>query len=85
MTAPVARTADDLPPTYPASRAVARPPADGVKEVLGVDRIPSSTDYPYVFAPDTQRAFLAGSGIGAEDQDKIAGGNWERLTGARAG
>ena len=49
-------------------------------EVLGADRIMSSMDYPYVFAPDEQRAFLAASGLSDDDRAKIESGNWERLT-----
>ena len=49
-------------------------------DVVGVDRILFSTDYPYVFQDKNwARAFLDGSPLSAEDQNKIAHGNWDRL------
>ena len=49
-------------------------------EVLGVDRILFSTDYPYVHAPDGgARAFLDQADLSPEDRAKIAHGNWDRL------
>lgn len=49
-------------------------------EVVGVERILFSTDYPYVYQGDgSARAFLADASISAEDREKIAHGNWERL------
>lgn len=49
-------------------------------EILGVDRIMFSTDYPFVPAPNGgARAFLDQAALGAEDKAKIAHGNWERL------
>ncbi len=51
-------------------------------EILGVDRIVYSTDYPYQFAPEGgARRFLMDAPIAHEDKLKIAHGNWERLTG----
>ena len=53
-------------------------------EVLGVDRILFSTDYPYVYAPDGgARAFLDQSGLSDEDKSKIAHGNWDKLCARR--
>lgn len=49
-------------------------------EVMGVDRIMFSVDYPYVFVPGA-RDFLTNAALSAEDKAKIAHGNWERLTG----
>ncbi len=49
-------------------------------EMIGVDRILFSTDYPYVYKGDGwARAFLEETGLSAEDQKKIAHRNWERL------
>lgn len=53
-------------------------------DLVGVDRIMFSTDYPYI--PTTgggaSRAFLEQSELlSDEDRHKIAHGNWERLTG----
>ena len=50
-------------------------------EVVGVERIMFSSDYPYRFAPDGgARAFLEQADLGAEDKAAIAHGNWDRLT-----
>ena len=50
-------------------------------EVLGVERILYSTDYPYVFSGDDKpRRFLENAKLSDEDKTKIASGNWERLT-----
>lgn len=49
-------------------------------DVLGVDRILFSTDYPYQYLPGGgARAFLNNAGLSAQDTAKIAHGNWERL------
>lgn len=48
-------------------------------EVMGIDRVMFSVDYPYTSTPDTGK-FFANSGLSADDQAKIAGGNWERLS-----
>ena len=49
-------------------------------EVLGVDRILFSTDYPYVYEGDSgARAFLDKADLRPEERHKIAHGNWERL------
>ncbi len=51
-------------------------------EVMGVDRIMFSTDYPFMFAPEGgARKFLANAVLSEPDKEKIAHGNWERLTG----
>ena len=50
-------------------------------EVLGVERILYSTDYPYVFSGDDEpRRFLENADLSDEDKAKIGSGNWERLT-----
>ena len=48
-------------------------------EVMGIDRIMFSVDYPYVSAPNA-RAFLANADLSELDKAKFAHGNWERLT-----
>ena len=51
-------------------------------DLLGIDRIVYSTDYPYRFAPGGEaRRFLMEAPIEDEAKRKIAHGNWERLTG----
>ena len=53
-------------------------------EVLGVDRILFSTDYPYVYEGNGwARDFLTQASLSTEDQSRIAHGNWERLVGRR--
>ncbi len=50
--------------------------------IMGVDRVMFAADYPYVPLPDgSAPRFLAESGLSLADQEKIAHGNWERLTG----
>ena len=52
-------------------------------EVIGVERILFSTDYPYAMAPNGgARAFLEKAELSQTDREKIAFGNWERLCGA---
>ena len=49
-------------------------------DVVGVNRILFSTDYPYVYQDENwARAFLYGSPLTADDRNKIAHGNWDRL------
>jgi len=49
-------------------------------EVLGVDRIMFSADYPYAgMEPDAARRFLHESGLSESEQEQIASGNWNRL------
>ncbi len=49
--------------------------------IVGIDRILYSTDYPYMFAPEGgARRFLMDAPLSQEDKNKIAYGNWERLT-----
>ncbi len=51
-------------------------------EILGIDRILFSTDYPFRHAPDGgARAFLEAAALSEGDKAKVAHGNWERLTG----
>lgn len=50
-------------------------------EILGADRILFSTDYPFVFAPDGgARRFLQEAALSPADKEKIAHGNWDRLS-----
>ena len=50
-------------------------------EVLGVNRILFSTDYPFQFAPGGgARAFLDAANLAAADRERIASGNWRALT-----
>lgn len=52
-------------------------------DVVGIDRIMFSTDYPYIPVPNGgARSFLDESGLGEVDRHSIASGNWERLTSA---
>ncbi|MDT5016460.1 MAG: uncharacterized protein QOD39_2620 [Mycobacterium sp.] len=49
-------------------------------DVVGVDRIMFSTDYPYVPVPDgASRRFLENADLSDKDRDKVASGNWQRL------
>ena len=51
-------------------------------EVVSMDRILFSTDYPYQYRPGRGPAeFLEQLSLPEEDKAKIAHGNWERLTG----
>jgi predicted TIM-barrel fold metal-dependent hydrolase len=51
-------------------------------EVLGVDRILMSTDYPFQDAPKRNaRAFLASSDLTIDDQERIGSRNAARLLG----
>jgi len=54
-------------------------------EVIGVDRILFSTDYPYRFAPHGgARRFLEEADLTELEREKIASGNWDRIcTGIR--
>jgi predicted TIM-barrel fold metal-dependent hydrolase len=49
-------------------------------EVVGVDRVLFSTDYPFANVPEQgARRFLEATSLSDEDQDRIASGNWARL------
>jgi uncharacterized protein len=49
-------------------------------DVLGIDRILFSTDYPYQVVPEGgARRFLEAAGLSQADKEKIAHRNWERL------
>jgi predicted TIM-barrel fold metal-dependent hydrolase len=51
-------------------------------EVVGIDRVLFSTDYPYQYRPGGgPRHFLEQLSVSEEEKEKIAHGNWERLTG----
>ena len=51
-------------------------------EIVGVDRILFSTDYPYQYRPGRDaRRFLEETALDAADKEKFASGNWEWLTG----
>jgi predicted TIM-barrel fold metal-dependent hydrolase len=50
-------------------------------DVVGIDRILFSADYPYQYRPGSQpRQFLEQLAISEEEKEKIGHGNWERLT-----
>jgi predicted TIM-barrel fold metal-dependent hydrolase len=50
-------------------------------EVVGVDRILFSTDYPYQYRPERgARAFLEEAPLRDESKQQIAHLNWERLS-----
>lgn len=57
-------------------------------EVVGVDRVMYATDYPHLTSSDGQldaangraRSFLEQAPMSSQDREKIAHGNWERLT-----
>lgn len=50
-------------------------------EVVGVEHILFSADYPYRFAPNGgARAFVESADLSPEDREKIAHGNWDRLS-----
>lgn len=52
-------------------------------EVVGVDRILFSTDYPYRYVADGgARHFLEEADISEADREKIASGNWDRICAA---
>ena len=49
-------------------------------EVIGVDNILFSTDYPFESAPNIgSRNFLESSNLSENDKEKIANGNWNKL------
>lgn len=51
-------------------------------EIVGVDRILFSTDFPYQYRPGQDaRRFLERTPLDDADKRKFAHGNWERLTG----
>lgn len=50
-------------------------------EVMGADRVMFAVDYPFQFIENANR-FLAEASISDSDKEKIAHGNWERLTGS---
>jgi predicted TIM-barrel fold metal-dependent hydrolase len=50
-------------------------------EVVGIDRVLFSTDYPYQYRPGGEpRHFMEQLSVSHDDKEKIAHGNWERLT-----
>ncbi len=50
-------------------------------DIMGIDRIVYSVDYPYMLASGgAARRFLTDAPLSQEDKNKIAHGNWERLT-----
>lgn len=49
-------------------------------DVIGVDHILFSTDYPFESAPNNgSRNFLENTELSREDKEKIANGNWNKL------
>ncbi len=58
-----------------------RPYFQQAVEVVGIDRVLFSTDYPYQYRPGGgPRRFLEELSVRDEEREKIAHGNWERLT-----
>jgi uncharacterized protein len=52
-------------------------------EIVGVDRVLFSTDYPYQHRPGREaRGFLEQAPLDTADRARFAHGNWERLTGS---
>ncbi|MCJ2138639.1 amidohydrolase family protein [Methylobacterium sp. E-066] len=50
-------------------------------EIVGLDRVLFSTDYPYQYRPSREaRGYLARLPLDDADRVKLAHGNWERLT-----
>lgn len=50
-------------------------------DIVGADRILSSTDFPYQYRPGRQaRRFLESTPLDTSSKEKFAHGNWERLT-----
>jgi predicted TIM-barrel fold metal-dependent hydrolase len=50
-------------------------------DIVGVDRILFSTDYPYQYRPGNDaRCFLEALTLDGSDKEKFAHANWERLT-----
>ena len=51
------------------------------KQVMGVERILFSTDYPFIIAPGRgARDFVEQAALSAEEKEMVAHGNWEKLT-----
>ncbi|MGN6211235.1 amidohydrolase family protein [Parafilimonas sp.] len=49
-------------------------------EIIGIDRILFSSDYPYQYRPGREaRNFLDATALGKEEKEKFAFGNWEQL------
>jgi uncharacterized protein len=49
-------------------------------EVVGVERIMFSTDYPFALVPDNAAPqFLVDAGLDDADRDRIASGNWDQM------
>jgi predicted TIM-barrel fold metal-dependent hydrolase len=50
-------------------------------EIVGIDRVLFSTDYPYQYRPgDGPKHFLEQLPVSQGEKEKLAHGNWERLT-----
>lgn len=53
-------------------------------DIIGIDRIVFSADYPYQYRPGRDaRNFLEGTALSDQDKAKFAYANWERLIGMR--
>jgi predicted TIM-barrel fold metal-dependent hydrolase len=51
-------------------------------EIVGIDRVLFSTDYPYQYRPGGgPKTFLDQLPVTQDDRQKIAHGNWDRLIG----
>ena len=53
-------------------------------EIIGIERILFSTDYPYQYRPGREaRSFLEATELSNVNKEKFAFANWERLTGKK--
>ena len=49
------------------------------REVLGIERILFSTDYPFLLEPGGVRPFLEAANLSDEDKNSVAHANWDRM------
>lgn len=50
-------------------------------DIIGIDRILFSTDYPYQYRPGREaRTFVEATNLSQKDKEKFSFANWERLT-----
>jgi predicted TIM-barrel fold metal-dependent hydrolase len=51
-------------------------------DVVGIERVHFATDYPYRSGPEGGVThFLASAGLSADEQERVASGNWDALVG----
>ena len=52
-------------------------------DIVGVERVMYSSDFPFIaLGPGAARTFLEQADLDVDEKEKIASGNWERLTGS---